>query len=311
MNIDDELIESIPMPLSHSFGFARLRVGLQVGGTIIIEKGLLFVNLLFDKIIRYKVNALCMVPAAYELMLTTYLPIFMRFAHDLKIIELGSASLKKEYKRQLVELCPNATICMHFGSTEASRSVFINFKEDAPFLDSIGKASPNVELILVDDNGNIIEKPNTPGQMIVKSENIAKGYWNEKDLTQSRFGSQGFKTGDYAKYDTSGYLYYLGKKENILNIDGFLVSPKEIESTILNYPGIVDVAVTSKQGEQENGKCIIAHIVKDKFVDTNELRKFCNNDLEPYKIPESFIFIDEIPKTWSGKIEKFKLQTLD
>ena len=311
MNIDDSLIESIPMPLSHSFGFARLRVGLQVGGTIIIENGLLFINALFDKIIRYRANALCMVPAAYKLMLTTYLPLFKQFASNLKFIELGSASIKTEYKEQLVELCPNATICMHFGSTEASRSVFINFKEDADFLDSIGKASPNVELILIDDSGNIIEKPNTPGQMIVKSNNLAKGYWNEKDLTKSKFGPQGFKTGDYAKYDKSGYLYYLGKKENILNIDGFLVSPKEIESTISNYPGIVDVAVTSKPDDTEKSERIIAYIVKDKEIDTNELRNFCINDLESYKIPEAFIFIDEIPKTWSGKIEKFKLQTLN
>ena len=126
------------------------------------------------------------------------------------------------------------------------------------------------------------------------------------ELTDNKFGREGFRTGDYAKYDKSGYLYYIGKKENILNIDGFLVSPKEIESTILEYPGVVEVAITH-DNKEENNKQIIAYIVKEKEIDTMELMKYCGNNLEPYKIPSSFKFVNEIPKTWSGKIEKFKL----
>jgi len=310
MNINDTLIESIPMPLSHSFGFARLRVGLQVGGTIIIEKGLLFIKKLLDNIIRHKVNALSMVPAAYELMLTKYLPLFEQFAFSLKFIELGSASIKNKFKQQLIELCPNATICMHFGSTEASRSIYINFKEDLNFLNSIGKASPNVEIHLLDETGSKIETPDVPGELVINSNNLAKGYWKDTALTDRKFRSDGFRTGDYAKYDKYGYLYYIGKKEDILNIDGFMVSPKEIESVISKYPSITDIAVTAHSTDSDNDDEIIAYIVTDTEIDTDHLRIFCNKHLESHKIPDSFIFIDNIPKTWSGKIEKFKLQAI-
>jgi len=307
MGMDDTVVESLPMPLSHSFGFARLRAVLQSGGTVIIENGLLFINKVLENIKTHNANALSMVPTGYSLMLTTYLTYFKGIAPSLKFIELGSEAMKRKFKEQLMEVCSNAIICMHYGSTEASRSTFINFKKDKDFIDSIGKPTPSVIIKLLDEKGNVITQSGELGEVVVSSDTVSKGYWKNEKLTKEKFKPDGYHMGDIAKYDKNGYLYLVGRKHDLMNINGFTVSPKEIEIVIESHPWVVEVAIIQKPDQESKTNGITAYVVTSQPVKLSELTKFCKQELESYKIPSLIIFLEKLPKTWSGEVEKYKL----
>ena len=113
--------------------------------------------------------------------------------------------------------------------------------------------------------------------------------------------------GDIAKYDKNGYLYLVGRKHDLMNINGFTVSPKEIEIVIESHPWVVEVAIIQKPDQESKTNSITAYVVTSQPVKLRELTKFCKQELESYKIPSLIIFLEKLPKTWSGEVEKYKL----
>jgi long-chain acyl-CoA synthetase len=310
MEHKSDIVESIPMPLSHSFGFGRLRSVFYVGGTAIIEPGLLFPNKVLMNIKKYSANAISMVPAGFEVFLETFYEGFLNIANQIQYIEIGSAPMRTERKKQLIEICPNANICMHYGSTEASRTTFINFRKELTHIETIGKASPNTIVEIHDQNGNDISKTGKVGELVAFAKTIAQGYWKNKNLSKQVLKNGSFYTGDLVKADKDGYLHLVGRIKEMINVGGYKVAPTEIEEVMIKFPEIKEVAVVGKINEERKPiEDIFAFIVpkKESTINTQALSEFCKNNLESYKIPKEFKIIDNIPKTKNGKIEKYKL----
>lgn len=292
MNLKSDIIESLPMPLSHSFGFARLRAVLSVGGTVVVEPGLLFANRVFAHIKKYKVNALSMVPAGYEMMLTVYKEAFQNIAPQLLYIELGSAPMSVNMKKSLSRACPNAVICMHYGSTEASRSLFIHFKKDSEHLSSLGKPPEGVITTILEDN-----------ELLICANTVSPGYWNtspkKKHLSQH-------KMGDLVSRDKDGYFYLKGRKNSLINIGGYKVGHLEIEDIICQNDSVKQVAVIGK------GSRLVAFLIIEKghTLNQSELKALCLTHLESYKVPQDFIILERFPMTRSGTIERHTLQEM-
>ena len=151
IGIDSGVIESVPMRLSHSFGFARLRCIFEVGGTVVLENGLLRPEKVLTNIKKYKVNALSLVPSGFTIILDYYKDLFKTIAQQIKHIEIGSSQMYERHKIELIKLCPKARICMHYGLTEASRSTMIEFNSEKQKLHTVGRASPNVKIRIVNN----------------------------------------------------------------------------------------------------------------------------------------------------------------
>ena len=186
-------------------------------------------------------------------------------------------------------------------------SRIINFRKDNDFIDSIGKPTPSVNIILVDEKGNVITQTGELGEVVVSSDTVSKGYWKNEKLTKEKFKPDGYHTCDIAKYDKNGYLYLVGRKHDLMNINGFTVSPKEIEIVIESHPCVVEVAIIQKPDQEFRTNGITAYVVTSQPVKLSELTKFCKQELESYKIPSLIIFLEKLPKTWSGEVEKYKL----
>ena len=308
MKIGPWAIESIPMRLSHSFGFARLRCVFDIGGTVILENGFLRPEKILNNMKLHKANAISSVPAGFSILLDYYKEQFEEIGSQIRYIEIGSAFMRQNHKDMLMKLCPNARICMHYGLTEASRSTFIEFYSEKDKLHTVGKPSPNVELRIMDENGEKLG-PNQTGEILVKGQMVMKGYWNKDEITKEKLKNGWLRTGDLGMVDDDGYLHLLGRKKEIINIGGLKVAPGEVEEILLKYDGIAEAAIVGvKSSDDISDEMIKAFIVTDDDeLSIKDLEKFCLENMESYKLPSEFEIVESLPKTASGKIQRHLL----
>lgn len=303
-----EDVELLALPISHSFGLGRLRCCLVNGQTIILLGNFANVKKLFRIMSEQHVTGFTMVPASWR-----YLQKFTgdklgEFADQLHYIEMGSAYFSAEEKKHLADLLPHTRVCMHYGLTEASRSAFMEFHDDGEHLDSVGKPSPNTDIKIYDEQGNEL-KPNEEGEICVKGAHVTHGYLNHP-IEDSFFGDY-FRTGDWGYKTPEGYIYLKSRKKDLINVGGKKLSPVETETELLKIPGVEDCAcigIPDKDGVL--GEVVKAFIVKAEGCNLSEddVKNQLSGKLEGYKIPAEIEWIDKIPRTQNGKIQRALLK---
>jgi len=307
MRIGPDIVESLPMRLSHSFGFARLRCVFDVSGSVILENGFLRPEHVLSNLKTKKANALSSVPSGFVILMGYFQDFFKEIGPQLRNIEIGSDFMRQEQKMLLMELCPNAKICLHYGLTEASRATFQDFHQDREHLDSVGKPSPNVKIRIGDENGNAV-KAGTPGEILVKGKMVMSGYWGNPEMSNQAIKDGWLHTGDFGRIDVEGYIHLLGRSQEIINVGGLKVSPVEIEEVLLRYEGITEAVVIGEESPdkipQNRIKAFLVVTDTKQFQNFEELKRYCTEELEAYKIPDKFEVVNEIPKSISGKIKR-------
>ena len=300
--------EVMPLPLSHSFGLGRLRCNVVTGATIILVPGFTNPALLYCAIEQCKATGLASVPAGFAILLSMNPERIRRYANQLKYIEIGSAPMPMEHKKFLMKALPKTRICMHYGLTEASRSVFIEFHQDKEHLSSVGQPAHGVEIRIEDEQGSECNN-GEPGRILIKGGHCTVGYWNNIVQTKKNLINGWLVTGDVGYIDSSGYLHLLAREDDIINIGGMKVSPAEVEEQIATHPSICDcVCVGIPDPRGISGQAIKAFLVKsakiNEFPSEKEIDNILRGVIEPYKIPVSYEWVEEIPKTESGKIKR-------
>ena len=301
-------VELLALPISHSFGLGRLRCTLVKGGTIDLLGSFANVKKFFREMETRKVTGFGMVPASWNFLKRTSGEKIGQYAGQLKYIEIGSAPMKLEDKETLIRLLPNTRVCMHYGLTEASRSMFICFNEEKNHLNSIGHPSPNVSAKIFGENGE--EMPvGEPGELCVKGGHICCAYWGtDKDKYGDSFFGEYFRTGDWGYKDENGYFYLISRKKELINVGGKKVSPIEVEEVINRVDGVVDSACIAVPDEVL-GEAVKAFVVKGKEeLSEKAIIDYAKGCLEGYKVPVCVEYIDEIPKTSSGKVQRLLLK---
>ena len=297
-------VEVLALPICHSFGLGRLRSVLLVGGTMVFYNGFSNVKGLFHTIQYYKATGFSMVPASWEVLKKLSGTKISLFSSQLRYLEFGSANLPVEEKKQLLELLPKTRLCMHYGLTEASRSMFIEFHNDR--LESIGHPVSRVSVNIVDQFNNVLDEGNI-GEICIKGDHVTIGYWNNMSLTKQAFIDGYFRTGDIG-YKKDGYFYLTGRIKDIINVGGKKVSALEIEEIARKYPGVSECACIGIT-DDVMGEQIKLIIVKSSGVfDLSSLKKYLKSNLEKFKLPYYYEFMDSLPKTNNGKIKKFLLK---
>jgi long-chain acyl-CoA synthetase len=305
--------EVIPLPLSHSFGLGRLRCNLLSGATVILVNGFAFIGNIFRAIENFGASGLSTVPAGIAMLFRFDQDKIGAYADQLKYMEIGSAPMPLEHKQKLIKLLPKTRICMHYGLTEASRSTFIEFHSAGEKLEnSIGIPAPNVKVKIVDNHFRELP-PGQIGRILVKGENVMQEYFENKKMTEETFASDWLYTGDYGCYDEDGYFYLEAREKEMINVGGLKVSPVEIEDLLKKHECIADCAcVGIRDPKGISGEAVKACMVKKTGCLTEpnfaEIVDFLKNRIETYKIPIQIQWINAIPKTSSGKIQRLKLK---
>jgi len=304
-------IELSPLPLSHSFGLARLRCNLLLGATIVLANGFLLPGKIYRQLEETKSTGFCTVPAGIAILFKFGEEKLAKFKHQLRYLEIGSAPMPLKHKQKLMELLPNTRICMHYGLTEASRSSFIEFHKDKHFLTSVGKITPGVKLKI---RNNLKKECSVGenGEISLKGDSVAKKYLSLGD-TLNKNGW--FDSGDSGFLNKQGYIFLSGRTSDILNIGGQKVAPLEIEDLINLLPWVRDCAcIGIPDPNGISGEVVKLFLVKKKkLLSTNDISDFdvilyLRDKVESYKIPSQIEWIDKIPKTKSGKIQRHLLR---
>lgn len=307
-NTSDD-VELLALPVSHSFGLGRVRCCLSNGQTIILLGSFVNTKRLFRIIEEENVVGFSMVPSSWKFLQKISGEKLAEYAHQLKYIELGSAYLSPEDKKRLADLFPTTRVAMHYGLTEASRSAFMEFHEDIEDIASVGKASPYTQISTFDENG-IMLVDGQEGEICIKGEHVTNGYLNL--LSSEMFYGDGyFRTGDVGTINKDGYITLKSRIKELINVGGKKVAPTEVDEQLLKIPGIVDCACVAV-GDPEGvlGEVVKAYIVKsnDTELTFECIAEQLYGKLESYKLPAQYEWIDVIPRTSNGKIQRSILQ---
>lgn len=300
--------EVLTLPLYHSFGLGRLRSVLLAGAFAHIRTGRFRPEILLKTVRDEQATVFAQVPAGIQLLLafgkriTAYLT-------SVRLLEIGSATLAGADKQKLLDYLPNSRICHHYGLTEASRSLFLDYgsAKAANSLESMGKATPGVELKIITPDG----KTGTEGELAVGGRHVSPGYYQDGKIITATKPDGFFPTGDLVRLDRQGFYHYLGRQDDLINIGGFKINPQEVENLLKSqWDAVIDAAIIGV--ESEGNIAVTACIVWDEnsekpFVE-REVRARLKTRLETYKIPSSFILLKKLPRSCSGKLLRKQLQ---
>jgi acyl-CoA synthetase (AMP-forming)/AMP-acid ligase II len=209
------------------------------------------------------------------------------------------------------ELFPHAKIFSMYGLTECKSVSCLDPNEITKRPDSVGKALPNMEVYVVDNQGRK-QSYDATGELVVRGSNVMKGYLNNEEETNKKLrpgeipGERVLYTGDLFHIDKDGFLYFLGRIDNMINTSGIQISPKEIEDVLYELEGILEAAVFAVP-HHIYGEAIkaVVSVEQNSGITEETLRDHCHQHLEKVSIPHVFeITTATLPKTPTGKINK-------
>ena len=174
-----------------------------------------------------------------------------------------------------------------------------------------GKPVPGYEVRLIDDEGGPA-KQGEVGELQVAGPTSAKFYWNNRERSRNTFHGPWTKSGDKYRRDEDGYYVYAGRADDMLKVGGVYVSPAEVESALITHDAVLEAAVVGHADESELIKPKAFVVLKDGYsADTDlaaRLKDHVKARLAPFKYPRWIEFVEELPKTATGKIQRFKLR---
>jgi len=191
------------------------------------------------------------------------------------------------------------------GSTEALH-IFLSNRPGDIHPGTTGLPVPGYD-VEVRTLGGGVAAPGEPGNLYVRGESIALGYWGRTDATRQVFQGEWLSTGDTYVRDAAGYFTCLGRNGDMIKAGGIWVSPAEVESRLLEHAGVLQAAVVALQDRDGLDKPV-AVVVTEGSVDEAELIRWCRDGLAHFKAPRQVVFVDDLPKTATGKLQRFKLR---
>ncbi len=198
------------------------------------------------------------------------------------------------------------------GSTEALHMMISN-APGAVKAGSSGRIIPGFEAKIVDDHDQPVEQGQV-GNLLVKADSTCACYWNEHEKTKATIQGEWLRTGDKYHQDEDGYFWYAGRSDDMMKVSGVWLSPIEIESVLSEHPAVQEVAVVFRQDADELPKPAACVVLRDGNMGNDalgrELQEFVKQKLPVYKRPHWVEFVPELPKTATGKVQRFKLRTL-
>ncbi|MBQ4596604.1 MAG: acyl--CoA ligase [Firmicutes bacterium] len=301
-------VEMIPMPTSHSHGLRRTYSNLVNGSSVVFVDGVTLLKKVFNMIEEYNVTSMDLSPSMLSIIFKLSKDRLGDYANQMDYIQLGSAPLPEEDKVHLSRILPKTRLYNFYGSTEAGCSCLLDFNNMAGKKGCIGKPAVNAHFIVVDENRNEIESSIDNLGFLASSGAInMKEYFKAPELTESAMANGFVYTKDLGYIDEEGLVYMLGRKDDVINYGGVKISPEELEAIIVKNPIIKDCALIPVK-DALTGQAPKLFIALEKEsgseYDTKEFKLFLQENLDANKQPKFIEIIDEIPRTFNGKIKR-------
>ena len=298
------------LPFFYSYGNSIMLTHLAVGGSLVVNQSFLYPNVILQQMLDYEVTGFSGVPSTYALLLNRSAVASFSFP-KLRYLTQAGAAMAPEMATRLKSAFPAAKIYIMYGQTEASaRLSYLPPNEVERKPGSIGKGIPGVELTLRDKTGQPVPSGEV-GEIVARGENIMAGYWQRPEETKEVLRPEGLWTGDLARSDDEGFLYIVSRKSDLIKSGSHRIGPKEIEDVLSEHAAVHEVAVIGIPDEILDERICACIVLRPECeCSEKELKIHCKKLLPQYKIPHNIIFVGDLPKTTSGKIQKNELRVL-
>ena len=301
------------LPLSFDYGFVQLSSAFSVGACVVLMD-FLFPRSVVSMIAKEKITALSAVPPIWNQLAALDWP--EGATQPLRYITSSGGAMPQATLAKLQEKLTTTSIYLMYGLTEAFRSTYLQADEVNERPDSVGKAIPNAEVMVVREDGSICA-PGEPGELVHRGPLVAMGYWNDPNRTAARFKPSPTQpegiplpeiavwSGDQMRMDEEGYLYFVSRKDEMIKTSGYRVSPVEVEEIIF-ASGLAVEVVAFGVPHPALGQAIVLIVqpVESKEVDQQAVLAVCQCEMPTYMIPAHIALRSDLPRNPNGKIDR-------
>ena len=292
-------IDLLPLQMSHSFGLGCLHTSLYVGSTLVLQKNPKPMDIL-ESIKKYNVTTLAAIPSTLSNIVSNYYDDSLNSLSNLRLIITNSTFFPPETIRKIKSVLKTGIVATYYGLTEASRSTFMLFDGEKK-IESVGKPSDGIQIKINDESNDGV------GEIWIRGPNVIDNYW-KKEYSENK-SDEWLKTGDLGKFDSEGFLYILGRVDDLINVSGEKVYPQEIERIVKVLSGI-DEVIAVPMKHKSFGEVVKLFVKKsrDSKINSGDILAYCIKNMERFKVPAKIEFIEDFPRTDYGKIKRFMLK---
>src|SRR5229473_3111967 len=302
------------LPFSFDAGLNQLMTAFQQGAAIVLIN-FVFAREIVQTLLKERITGLAGVPTVWSLLAQPNSTLQKQPLPDLRYITNTGGAMPQTVLSLLRQALPTTKIFLMYGLTEAFRSTYLAPEELDRRPTSMGKAIPNSEILVLNEQGQLC-KPGEVGELVHRGPTVSMGYWGRTEDTNRALRANPLLppqlgdcervcySGDLVKMDEDGFLYFVGRRDAMIKSSGFRISPSEVEEILFQTKSIQLVAVIGIPDEML-GQTIKAFVVPRNGAtrDAEALIAFCAEKLPRYMVPKTIEFLDEMPKTSSGKVD--------
>ena len=314
---DDRLLAALPF--SFDAGLNQLTTSVHQGGTLVLLD-FLFGRDLVKSLDEQQITGFAGVPPLLSLLVQPSSHLIKHRFRRLRYVTNTGGKLPHHVLQELRAALPQTEIFLMYGLTEAFRSTYLPPGELDTRPDSIGKAIPDTEIMVINDKGKRCQ-PGEPGELVHRGPTVAMGYWGKPNETENVFRPNPYPvdgssvservvySGDLVRLDEEGFLFFEARRDNQIKVAGFRVSPTEIETVLCRHPAVHQAAVVGVP-DDHLGQQIVGFVVTNETreMEAAKMIQFCAQNLPRHMIPKLVTVLDQLPRTASGKIDYVALQ---
>jgi amino acid adenylation domain-containing protein len=310
-NVEDDIVLDA-LPLSFDYGLYQLLMVVQFGGKLILERSFAFHYAIAERIGRERVTGLPGVPTLFTMLL--YLDLSGVDLSSIRYLTNTGAAVSPPLIARVRQAFPRARFYSMFGLSECKRVSYLPPEELDRRPESVGKAMPNCETYLVDDDGSRITTPGKIGELVIRGSNVMRGYWNRPKETAGTYRpgptpeEHAVYSGDLFREDEEGFLYFVGRKDEVFKSRGEKVSPREVESVIEEIPGVAECGAVGLPDEVLGNRTIALVVPrKGAAISEKDVLKYAAEHLDANMIPARVLLCDALPRSPNGKLVRQSL----
>jgi acyl-CoA ligase (AMP-forming) (exosortase A-associated) len=308
----DDRVLSV-LPFSFDYGLNQLLISIRVGACLVLQRSLRAVDIV-QTLERASITVLAGVPTLWLQLLDPKSTFEQTALPALRIITNSGGVFPVEAVSRYRQHLPGCQIFLMYGLTEAFRSTFLppDQIDDRP--SSIGKAIPECEMLVLDESGALVE-PGEPGELVHRGPTVSLGYWRDPAATADKFRPDPLDpsaarlvvySGDIVRMDDDGYLYFVGRRDQMIKAYGYRISPTEVESVIFQSGSVREIVVLGVADELAGQRTVVYCVPGDGF-SPEKLAEYCRREMPSYMLPREIIVCTDFPRTASGKVDRMKV----
>jgi acyl-CoA synthetase (AMP-forming)/AMP-acid ligase II len=289
------------LPFYYSYGNSLLQTHVAVGGRLVIPSDVVFWNRVLDLMQRERVTGFSGVPASYAMLLNQS-DMARREFPDLRYLTCAGGALARPLVERLRAIVPDVQLFLMYGQTEASARLTSLLPHEVDLkVGSAGRAIPGVEITIRDDEGKALPAGEV-GELVAQGGNIMRGFWRDPEATARVLRPEGLYTKDMGWMDEEGYVWIVGRKDDVIKSGSYRISPEELEHAILAIPGVREVAVVGEP-HPYMGEIPVAFVVGDAL-DADGVLREAQARIPRFKCVRKVYPVMALPRTVTGKVRR-------